>query len=102
MSLPEIKNTATAPGIPVIAMQNVAVGSWLEPETTVLTDVNWSVTANDFWVVAGMHGSGKRDLIYTAAGLMPPLSGVHHLFGQDATALTDKQVALRLRVGLVF
>jgi ABC-type transporter Mla maintaining outer membrane lipid asymmetry ATPase subunit MlaF len=102
MSSPETKNAASPGDVSVIKMENVDVGSWLEPENIALTGVNWSVAPNDYWVIAGMHGSGKRDLMYLADGLMPPLRGVYHLFGSDMGAFSDAQLALRLRVGLVF
>ena len=50
------------PGVPAIEMTGVAVGSLRDPDTVVAEGINWTVSAGDYWVVAGLHGSGKSDL----------------------------------------
>jgi ABC-type transporter Mla maintaining outer membrane lipid asymmetry ATPase subunit MlaF len=71
-------------------------------EVPVLEEVNWTVAANDFWVVAGMQGSGKSDLMFMTAGLMPPKGGRYQLFGHDMPIYEDQLLPIRLRLGLVF
>ena len=47
--------------------------------------VNWTVAPGDFWVIGGLHGSGKGDLLSLTAGLMPPMRGTYpFLWTQDA------------------
>ncbi len=54
-------------------------------------------------MVAGVPGSGKSDLLTTAAGLMRPRRGVVRLFGEDLVGLDEKRrVSVQLRAGLVF
>jgi ABC-type transporter Mla maintaining outer membrane lipid asymmetry ATPase subunit MlaF len=87
----------------VIEMRNVAVPSRRDVESAVIEDVNWSVRASDFWVVGGLQGSGKSDLMFMLAGLTKPLLGNYELFGQDmGQHFGDEFLPNRLRVGMVF
>ena len=48
-------------------------------------------------------GSGKSDLLATAAGLQRPLRGAHRLFDQELLSLGEaERLRERLRVGVVF
>jgi ABC-type transporter Mla maintaining outer membrane lipid asymmetry ATPase subunit MlaF len=87
---------------PIIEMTGVRVGSLHEPGTMVLEDVTWRVEACDYWLVAGMQGSGKSDFMAMTGGLMPPLAGSYRLFGQAMPIYEDKLLSERLRLGLVF
>ncbi len=87
---------------PIIEMNDVTVGSLLEPERVVLEEVNWSVAPGEFWVIAGMNGSGKTDLLSLTAGLMPPLRGAYRLFDCEMPIYGEDLLAQRLRLGLVF
>jgi ABC-type transporter Mla maintaining outer membrane lipid asymmetry ATPase subunit MlaF len=86
----------------VIEMNAVSVGAMRDTDFTVLEDVNWSVAAGEFWVVAGQQHSGKSDLLMLAAGLMTPVAGTCKLFGNDIKNLGEAELAERLRVGFVF
>ncbi len=90
------------PTQPIIEMTGVTVGTLQNFEATVLEDVNWSVAAGEYWVIAGMHGSGKSDLLFLAAGLMSPQAGRYLLFGQEMPMYEHRLLSERLRVGLVF
>jgi phospholipid/cholesterol/gamma-HCH transport system ATP-binding protein len=90
------------PNSPVIEMSGVDVGSWLDSEQTVLVDVNWKVAPGEYWVIAGMHGSGKQDLMFQAAGFTVPQRGTCRLFGYDAPMHGRDLLTQRLRLGLVF
>ena len=59
-------------GAPVIEMTGIAVGALRDPDTTVAEGINWTVNAGDYWVVAGLHGSGKSDFLMLTSGLMAP------------------------------
>ncbi|HEX3800700.1 MAG TPA: ATP-binding cassette domain-containing protein [Verrucomicrobiae bacterium] len=87
---------------PVIEMNEVAFGTLQDVERVVMENVNWKVAPGEYWVVGGMHGSGKRDLISLTAGLMPPLRGTYRLFGSEMPLYGDEQLAQRLRLGMVF
>ena len=68
-----------------------------------VADINWQVTAGEYWVVGGRHGSGKTAFLATMAGLQPPAAGVVRQFGQDLALLSEQEsIAHRLRVGFVF
>jgi len=87
---------------PVIEMTGVGIGSQRDLEARVLEEVNWSVAAGDYWVVAGMDGSGKTDLMWLTAGLMPPRTGSYRFFGHEMPIYEDELLQERLRLGLVF
>jgi phospholipid/cholesterol/gamma-HCH transport system ATP-binding protein len=96
---------ATSPPPPAAAFEMIdaTVASIRAPDTSVLTGVNWTVRAGEFWVVVGLPGSGKSDLLTTAAGLMRPLSGVIRLFGKELIGVPEEErLRTQLRVGIVF
>lgn len=65
--------------------------------------VNWRVFPQDFWVIAGLFGSGKSDFLATAGGLQRPASGVVKLFGHETFTLKEEiLVEHRRRIGMVF
>ncbi|MGI8966560.1 MAG: ATP-binding cassette domain-containing protein [Limisphaerales bacterium] len=91
------------PDAPILEMLEVALASPQNPEEPILENINWRVQRGDYWVVAGLHGSGKSDLIFTAAGLQNPLRGTVNLFGRDISHLKEKDLLReRLRIGVVF
>ena len=87
---------------PALEMIGVSVASLRDPETAVLEDVHWRVQAGDYWVVAGLHSSGKSDFIALAGGLTRPLAGRYLLFGNPMPIFDDELLPQRLRAGLVF
>ena len=87
---------------PALEMRGVTVTAMRDASLAVIEDVNWSVGAGEFWVVAGPEHSGKSDLLALAAGLMPPGSGNCKLFGNDTSHFGEAELAGRLRAGLVF
>jgi ABC-type transporter Mla maintaining outer membrane lipid asymmetry ATPase subunit MlaF len=87
---------------PVIFMEDVAVGSMQDPAATSLTGVNWQVQPGEFWVLAGLQGEGKTDLLMMTAGLMAPLNGQYRLFGQEMPMFDEARLSQRLRLGLAF
>jgi ABC-type sulfate/molybdate transport systems ATPase subunit len=88
--------------IPAIEMRGVHVAAMRDTTFTVVRDVNWSVAAGDFWVIAGQEQSGKSDLLMLAAGLVSPAGGDCRIFGRDPKDLGEAEPAERLRVGFVF
>ena len=86
----------------VVEMNAVAAGSLRDPNALAVENVNWRVAAGDYWVVAGLHGSGKSDFLMMAAGLMQPARGSYRLFGEEMPIFGEAHLPTRLRLGLVF
>jgi len=87
---------------PAILMRDVAVSSLQDPSTTLITGINWEVKPGDFWVVAGLQGEGKSDLLMMTAGLMAPLEGQYLLFDEPMPMFDEARLPQRLRLGLTF
>jgi ABC-type transporter Mla maintaining outer membrane lipid asymmetry ATPase subunit MlaF len=85
-----------------IEMRGVNVGTMRDPTFIVLENVDWSVVAGEFWVVAGTQHSGKSDLLMLAAGLMTPASGSYKLFGRETKFFGEAELSERLRAGFIF
>jgi ABC-type transporter Mla maintaining outer membrane lipid asymmetry ATPase subunit MlaF len=83
-------------------MRGVSAGAMRDPSFTVVEDVNWSVAAGEFWVIAGQQHSGKSDFLKLTAGLMAPAGGSYKLFGIETQTLGEAELAERLRAGFVF
>lgn len=93
---------AAHPG-PVVELAAVDVVSATDDSEIVLFGVNWTVRFGDFWVVGGLHGSGKTLLLETAAGLHPCNNGEVRLFGHRILGNEgDSFAATRRRIGVVF
>ncbi len=90
------------PKVPVIEMTALSAGSREGPDSPLVENVNWSVMPGEYWVIGGLHGSGKSDFLSMTAGLTPPLQGGYRLFGRDMAWQGDQFLAERLRIGLVF
>jgi ABC-type transporter Mla maintaining outer membrane lipid asymmetry ATPase subunit MlaF len=86
----------------IIEMAGVAFGSMQDLSCMVAEEVHWTVTRGDFWVIGGLHGTGKSDLLLLAAGLLPPARGSYRYFGEPMPAHPEERLADRLRLGLVF
>src|SRR5512146_2133872 len=97
--------TADAPaqaGVPAIEMTGVALGAMRAPERMVAEGINWTVRVGDYWVVAGLQGSGKSDFLMLAGGVMAPLRGRYLFFGEEMPIFEEARLKQRLRLGLVF
>ena len=99
---PNPQQAAGAAG-PVIELADVSVGAGGRPDSATLEAITWRISPGDYWVVGGLPGSGKSDLLATLAGLYRPLCGRLKLFGGDVAGLSeDDFLRARLRIGLVF
>lgn len=87
---------------PVLEMRGVSFGAMRDQTQRVAADVNWTVRAGEFWVVAGPQRSGKSDLLLLAAGLMPPLQGSYSCFCVEMPVTGDAPLSAFPPVGLVF
>ena len=89
-------------GTPAIEMIGVAAGALREPDTTVAEGINWTVNAGEYWVVTGLHGSGKSDFLMLTGGVMAPQQGRYRFFGEEMPIFEESRLKERLRLGLVF
>ena len=65
--------------------------------------VNWRILPETFWVIGGVFGSGRSDLLATAAGLQRPARGLVKIFGHETFTLGEELlIEHRRRIGLVF
>ena len=84
-------------------MVDVTIGAAHAPDLAVVEGVNWTVAAGEFWIVGGAAGSGKSDLLATAAGLLRPIQGALRVFGKELHGLAEEDlIQHRRRVGIVF
>jgi len=97
-----METRTTEPPGPVIRMEGVTAGSLRDLSAVAAEVGDWTVNPSDFWVVAGLQGTGKSDLLMLTAGLMPPARGEYRLFGEPMPIFEDARLAERLRLGLVF
>jgi len=88
--------------VPALEMRGVAVNSIRTPHLVTVAAADWTVAPGDFWVIGGLHGSGKGDLLMLAAGMMAPASGEFFLFGNAMPIFSGERLGQRLRAGLVF
>jgi ABC-type transporter Mla maintaining outer membrane lipid asymmetry ATPase subunit MlaF len=88
--------------VPAIEMTGVAVSAMRDLDTLVAEGINWTVNAGDYWVVAGLHGSGKSDFLMLTGGLMGPRQGQYRFFGEEMPIFEEARLKERLRLGLVF
>jgi ABC-type transporter Mla maintaining outer membrane lipid asymmetry ATPase subunit MlaF len=87
----------------IFELRDVTVPSRRDAETAVIAGLNWSARVGQFWVIGGLQGAGKSDLMFMLAGLTKPLAGSYTLLGQDmGQHFGDEFLPNRLRVGLVF
>ncbi len=86
-----------------IELRDASAGEIPATGLPAVENINWFVHRGDYWVVGGLPGTGKSQLLATAAGLLKPARGSLRLFGQDTFGLDEETLsALRRRVGLVF
>ena len=67
--------------------------------TTVLGPIDWTVRADERWVVLGANGAGKTTLLSVVAGSIEATSGYVDLFGESLAADTVDLDALLPLIG---
>lgn len=96
------QNTARESADLVMELSGVSVGSALESRRIVVKEMDWTVRAGDFWVLAGLQGSGKAGIMSMLAGLTPPREGSYRLFGCEMPFEGEAHLDHRLKLGVVF
>ena len=80
----------------ILRFENVSLAF---EDVQALDGVSFDLPAGETRVILGSAGSGKTVLMKTALGLNQPDSGKVYLFGQEITAMPEKQLfPLRARV----
>jgi ABC-type transporter Mla maintaining outer membrane lipid asymmetry ATPase subunit MlaF len=92
----------TNPANPLLEMRGVTAVALREPDNVVAENVDWTVAAGDYWVVGGLHGSGKSDFLQLAGGLTAPASGTYRFMGESMPIFDEDRLSQRLRLGFVF
>jgi phospholipid/cholesterol/gamma-HCH transport system ATP-binding protein len=101
-SQPGLDSAAPVPAVPepVVVFDNVSLGF---NGTPVLENVSFQVAHVETRILLGPAGVGKSVLLKLANGLLRPDSGRIFLFGEEITAMGEKQLLrLRIRTGMVF
>lgn len=88
--------------LPVLEMRGASAAFQRDAGLVTVENVNWSAAAGDFWVIGGLHGSGKSDLLMLAGGLTAPAAGACYFHGRELPIFEDEDLAERLRLGFVF
>lgn len=72
-------------------------------DRVVLDDISFHVNRGDTLVIMGGSGCGKSTLLRHLIGSMRPNSGSVKLFGEDITAMKERELErVRLRFGMLF
>src|SRR5436189_3727552 len=72
-------------------------------DRTVLDDISFNVHRGETLVIMGGSGCGKSTLLRHMIGSMKPTSGSVKLFGEEITAMKEREVErVRLRFGMLF
>jgi phospholipid/cholesterol/gamma-HCH transport system ATP-binding protein len=86
--------------VPVVAFRNVSIAFAGPP---VLDDITFSLAPGETRILLGPAGVGKSVLLKLANGLLRPDRGSIRLFGQEITAMPERDLfPLRTRIGMVF
>ncbi len=102
-ALPNSGEASSSTPPPVTELADAAVSVSDGRHSMLLEGIHWRVAANDFWVVGALPGSGKSQLLQTAAGLLRPVRGASYLFGEDVSQLPPPGLnRARQRIGFVF
>jgi len=85
---------------PVVAFDNVSIIFDVKP---VLNNISFVVQPGETRIILGPAGGGKSVLLKLVDGLLRPDSGSIHLFGEDITTMSERDIfRLRARIGMVF
>jgi iron complex transport system ATP-binding protein len=78
----------------VLALKNLTL---VRDGKNILEDINWSVSADQRWVVVGPNGAGKTTLLKIAAAQLQPSSGSAQILGETLGEINVFE--LRTRIG---
>jgi phospholipid/cholesterol/gamma-HCH transport system ATP-binding protein len=91
---------ATGAAEPVVTFNDVSITFDVKP---VLENISFNVQRGETRIILGPAGGGKSVLMKLANGLIKPDSGTIRVFGEDVTAMRERDLfKLRGRIGMVF
>ncbi len=89
-----------APSSPILELKDVSLQYG---DACALCGVSLTLMPGETRIIFGAAGSGKTTLLKAVIGLVPVDSGDIKLFGEDVTALTERQLfPIRSRAGILF
>lgn len=101
MSVQPRRTPDTASAAATVRLEGVGFG--YAQTHRALRDINLTLPAGSFHFLTGPSGAGKLTLLKLLTLAERPVSGRLHLFGQDATAATRRELpGFRRRMGMVF
>jgi cell division transport system ATP-binding protein len=101
MSVQPRRTPDTASAAATVRLEGVGFG--YAQTHRALRDINLTLPAGSFHFLTGPSGAGKSTLLKLLTLAERPVSGRLHLFGQDATAATRRELpGFRRRMGMVF
>src|SRR5206468_760753 len=72
-------------------------------DRAVINDISFNVQRGETLVIMGGSGCGKSTLLRHIIGSMKPTSGSVKIFGEDITAMNEREIeAVRKRFGMLF
>jgi iron complex transport system ATP-binding protein len=93
--VPETQNRKDAMAGEVLRLEGVEIR---RDGSTLLRDIDWTVAADERWVIVGPNGAGKTTLLQVAGAALFPTSGTARILG-ETLGKTDV-FELRPRIGL--
>lgn len=101
MSVQPRRTPDTASAAATVRLEGVGFG--YAQTHRALRDINLTLAAGSFHFLTGPSGAGKSTLLKLLTLAERPVSGRLHLFGQDATTATRRELpSFRRRMGMVF
>src|SRR5205814_10673860 len=93
-------NMLPSPDSPVIEVANLVRRFG---DRAVINDISFNIQRGETLVIMGGSGCGKSTLLRHIIGSMKPTSGSVKIFGQEITAMNERQIAdIRRRFGMLF
>jgi len=97
---PSRSQQADSAAEPVVIFNDVSITFDVKP---VLENISFTVRHGETRIILGPAGGGKSVLMKLANGLIKPDSGTIRVFGEDVTAMRERDLfKLRGRIGMVF
>jgi len=97
---PSRSQQAASAAEPIVTFNDVSITFDVKP---VLENISFTVRHGETRIILGPAGGGKSVLMKLANGLIKPDSGTICVFGEDVTAMRERDLfKLRGRIGMVF